>query len=525
MLEPILIAAALVAGITGAWSPCGLSMVETLAPQGYAGRLRTSLASCLTFAAGALAGGAITFGGLSLLGAVIGPQTPVAAWVAGALALVAAVGEARGMRIVPQIRRQVPESWRRVLAVPLAAALYGVLLGLGFTTFVLSFAVWALAGVCVALGTPALGLSIGLAFGLGRAIPVIALAPAADTSWGSRIHAAMAEKPVIYRALRLADAAAMLACAALLVTAPAQADAAGVPGAPAAASQLPSLLPALVARPASDPSAGPSAVAWQVPGVGGAVRRSGREVDLPGRGPVVSASEIAWRNADSVTFAPLTTLIPSATEIASGADAFSFSADWLIWRAPRGDGGQRLLARPRGRQELKAAVLESVPPHAQLGRPSLDEDRVVYHVTSPRGSRIVMRDLITGTVEVLRQTRRALLLNPTLNGDELLHVSSSRQAQELLIGPLSGTDRPLYITTPTARRDDEHERGKLRAHTHYRFIRGRYRPVARPPRPARAPRGSTITLWTTALDPTHAYVTRLVLRGGRTSASVLRVAR
>ena len=31
------------------------------------------------------------------------------------------------------------------MPLPLAAGLYGVLLGLGFTTFILTFAVWALA--------------------------------------------------------------------------------------------------------------------------------------------------------------------------------------------------------------------------------------------------------------------------------------------------------------------------------------------------------------------------------------------
>ena len=53
MLIALVAAAALVAGLTGSWSPCGFSMVETLAPQGYAGRLRTTLAACLTFTAGA----------------------------------------------------------------------------------------------------------------------------------------------------------------------------------------------------------------------------------------------------------------------------------------------------------------------------------------------------------------------------------------------------------------------------------------------------------------------------------------
>ena len=127
MLTEIVIAAAVVAGVTGAWSPCGFSMVETLAPQGYAGRLRTSAIACATFAAGALAGGVVTFGGLALLGGELGANAPLGA---AAIALSAAALEARGARILPQVRRQVPESWRRVMPVWLAAGLYGVLLGL-----------------------------------------------------------------------------------------------------------------------------------------------------------------------------------------------------------------------------------------------------------------------------------------------------------------------------------------------------------------------------------------------------------
>jgi hypothetical protein len=216
MLTACLVAAALVAGVTGAWSPCGLSMVDTLAPQGYARRLRTCVAACVTFALGALAGGALTFGGLALAGAALGAGGHAAAGAAAVVAVAAAVAEARGLRIAPQIRRQVPEAWRRVLPVPLAAAGYGVLLGLGFTTFVLSFAVWALAGVSVALGDPALGLAIGLAFGAGRALPVIALAPFAATERGGAITAAMCERPSILLGLRRVDAVAMAACALAL---------------------------------------------------------------------------------------------------------------------------------------------------------------------------------------------------------------------------------------------------------------------------------------------------------------------
>jgi hypothetical protein len=213
VIEIVLVVAAAAAGITGAWSPCGFSMVETLAPRGYAGRMRVTVAACATFAVGSLAGGAITFGGLALLGEALGAGGTAALAVAAVVAVAAAVGEARGARIVPQVRRQVPESWRRRMPVPLAAGLYGVLLGLGFTTFILTFAVWALAGVSVALGDPALGLAIGLAFGAGRLLPVVVLAPAG----GGALHAAMTERPQILRSLRAVDAVAMAACAVALV--------------------------------------------------------------------------------------------------------------------------------------------------------------------------------------------------------------------------------------------------------------------------------------------------------------------
>ena len=178
-LELSLAGAALLIGLTGAWSPCGFSMVETiglcrgrrqapdddrrlrhLRPGRRAGRHRHLRRCCPRWAS-----------------VVHGVGGRAAYLVAAAIAVAAAVAEARGTRIVPQIRRQLPERWRWTMPMPLAAALYGVLLGLGFTTFVLSFGVWALAGISLALGDPAAGLVIGAAFGVGRAIPVVVVAP------------------------------------------------------------------------------------------------------------------------------------------------------------------------------------------------------------------------------------------------------------------------------------------------------------------------------------------------------------
>ena len=207
---------ALVAGMTGAWSPCGFSMIDTLGQGGRGGR--ATWLACATFTVGAVAGGVVTFGALSLLGdALHTGGTGLALGAAVLVAALAAAGEWAGVRVVPQIRRQVPERWRRVMPLPLVGALYGLLLGLGFTTFVLTLAVWALAGIAVALGSPVAGLVIGVAFGLGRAIPVVAMAPRLAGT-GGRMLGSMLERPILLRRARLADGA-LLTCLALVLLA------------------------------------------------------------------------------------------------------------------------------------------------------------------------------------------------------------------------------------------------------------------------------------------------------------------
>jgi hypothetical protein len=501
MLTWVLAAAALAAGVTGAWSPCGFSMVETLAPAGYAGRLRTTLVACLTFTLGALAGGVLTFGGLAKLGQALGSGGTGAAVVAAAIAVAAAIGEARGVRIVPQIRRQVPESWRRVLPVPLAAGLYGVLLGLGFTTFILTFAVWALAAVSVALGDPAIGATLGLAFGVGRALPVIALAPVADGDRGNAAHAAMAERPAILRGLRAADAVALLVCAAVIGVAPAQA-------APRAS---------VAAASASGPAADAAMFAFQRPGGVGYLRRAGSTLALPGRDPALAAGLVGWRDRARIVLADPATRAPVARYDSPGGGAFAFSDQWVVWLV----GTTQLVAEPRN-GAAAPRVVATARGSEQLGRPALAGQSLVFHRAGRKGSQIRLLDLGTGRERVLRSERLALLLNPSFDGRDLLYVRSTYTRQELRLGPPgrrpATRDRVLYSTTPTARRDDDHDKGRHRHHEGY--------PGGHPPPlPARPPAGITDTLWTTALGPSTAYVTRLRLRGGTTTATVFSVPR
>ena len=368
-------------------------MVETLAPAGYAGRLRTTAIACVTFAAGALAGGVLTFGGLALLGNGLGAGAPL---LAAVLALAAAAGEARDLKIVPQVRRQVPESWRRVMPVPLAAGLYGVLLGLGFTTFILSFAVWALAGIAVALGDPALGLAIGLGFGAGRALPVIALAPYG----GGALHAAMAEKPRILRSLRVLDALALALVAATLFAAPASAAI------------------RVTAIGFSDPSLDGPTIALHRPGGAGELRGPAGIQPVPGNHPAVGGGLSAWIDGQNVVVNGIA-VIP-----APGADAIAVSAQWIVWRA--GPAFYAASLTPGSGFTSGQVVTGNV------GRPALSGNLLVFDVDG----RIESLDLATGVRTMLRREARAQLRGPSLLGLSLGYVKATNRRQQVLLGPL-----------------------------------------------------------------------------------------
>ncbi len=412
ILEVSLVAAAVLIGLTGAWSPCGFSMVETVGIAGDGGRRWTTVAACATFLPGAVVGGVVTFGSLAALGeAIHGAGGRLAYVLAAAIAIAAAAAEARGLRIVPQIRRQLPEAWRWTMPLPVASALYGILLGLGFTTFVLSFGVWALAGISVALGDPEAGLLIGAAFGIGRALPVLVVAPAVDTRAGIRCVELMAERPAVYRAFRLGDALTLGLVAAVLAATTATAARTDV-------------------RDAYDPSASGRTLAFQRADRDGAVRFRGQVNPLPGRDPAAGGPYLAVIAGDEIQLLNRVSREPIATFPAANAESLAISRGWLVWLVAEG-ARYKLRARriddPANPGKVKGIASVSRP--TQLGHPSLDGGRLVYSVSKRRANSIKRRNLSSARSRTVLRSRTDELLNPSVHGKRLVYVRVDRARQ------------------------------------------------------------------------------------------------
>jgi hypothetical protein len=464
-VEASLALAALAIGATGAWSPCGFSMVETIGLAGDRGRRLTTIASCAAFVPGAVAGGVATFGLLSAIGGLVhGTAGHTAYLVAAAVAVVTAVAEARGVRIAPQIRRQLPEGWRWRMPLPLAACLYGVLLGLGFTTFVLSFGVWALGGISLALGDPGTGLVIGAAFGVGRALPVVVLAPVVDRPFGRRCISAMAERPGLYRLLRFGDAVALGLAAVVLATATAAAE-------------------RLEVAHGADPSVAGKALAFQKQNRAGVLRFGGSAHALPGTDPALGEGLGAAISGSQIRIFNRFSLQVIATLPAFHPQAVALTPAWLVYLSL--DHGRYAL-RARSIEDPtnpgKARVIVGASSPAAIGRPSIAKGRVVFTVSKRRTNAIRLVHLGSGKGRTVVRSRKSQLLNPSLLGKRLVYVRVVRGGQ----GPLATSPRPVHQTLLLRR--VKGGGGNKRIHRR---------------------RGDSRRLWTTSLGTRRAFVTLL----------------
>jgi hypothetical protein len=268
-----------------------------------------------------------------------------------------------------------------------------------------------------------------------------------------------------------------------------------------------------LAANASDPSVDGTLLAWHEAGQPGVLVRDGQQTRLAGFHPALGQGRVAVTTGSTIEVSSTTGDGFAASIPAPGADAVAVSASWVVWRVREGDG-----------DVIYAVALQTdAAPHEvmrapELGRPALQGGRAAFHLIG-RTSRIVVADLASGRAGTARQERRALLLNPSLQGGRLLYVRAIYSRQELRLGPVTRRaprkDRRLWSTVPTGRRDVGHEPGDV----HKRH--GQPHKLWKRPAP-----GVSGTLWTTALGEDAAYVTRLRQVSGRALAyEIVRVPR
>jgi hypothetical protein len=264
---------------------------------------------------------------------------------------------------------------------------------------------------------------------------------------------------------------------------------------------------------ASDPTADGPLVAWHEPGSLGLLVQDGYAARVGGTHPALGGGRLAVLRDGLIDVRQTSGPAFAATVPAPGADTLAVSEAWVAWRVREGER-DAIYAAP-----LAGGAAVTVMHATELGRPALDGDRLAFHAAGRSGGRILLAELGRGRTVTVRRERRALLLNPSLLGGQLLYVRAVYSRQELRVGPASRRtprrDRRIWSTVPTGRRDAGHEPGDR----HQRH--GHPHKLWRRPRP-----GVSATLWTTALAEDAAYVTRLRQAAGKPLyAEILRVGR
>ena len=284
MATGLVVAALVVAvasGLRGTWSPCGLSMLSSITPFSERARGYRYATTCAWFVAGSVVGGA-ALGGAAALGAlavsplVAGPAAPwlLAAGVVAALVCAASDAGVGPVRL-PTLPRQVDEAWLDTYRRWIYAAGFGVQIGAGFTTYVMTAANYLVVALAVLAGSPAWALATGLVFGVTRGLVVTVGAWATTPARLRDLHRTLerwaAPSLRVVVGLQVAVAAGLAAVAGgplwgAVVLAVCSAVAAGTllrrrpartaPAAPAVAVRTPADAPVGPARLGADPSCG-----------------------------------------------------------------------------------------------------------------------------------------------------------------------------------------------------------------------------------------------------------------------------
>src|SRR5690606_25121467 len=182
---------------------------------------------------------------------------------------------------------------------------------------------------------------------------------------------------------------------------------------------------------AADPSAAGAELAWDVPGGPVVLRTGAGDTPFPAEAIAIGGSQSAVIVGDDVVVALRATGAPYLRFTAPGADALAVSDGWVAVRRHSG-AGDRIEAVALG--DGSRRTVATAPAPAQLGRPALDGDRLVFHVAGRRTSRIDEVDLASGRRRALRRGHQLRqVTNPSLRGDRLLYVETTPYRQALVL--------------------------------------------------------------------------------------------
>ena len=175
-------AVAVVAAVRGMWSPCGLSMLTSLNPVSEAARGNRYWVTALWYLAGAIVGGGLLGAGCAIAAFGYGRLHPpgVVSWTIALVAgLIAFASDAAVYgHSLPDHPRQVDERWLVKYRRWVYAGGYGVQIGTGFATYIMTAAVYLVAVLAVLTGSAVQALSVAVIFGSVRGLTILVAAPA-----------------------------------------------------------------------------------------------------------------------------------------------------------------------------------------------------------------------------------------------------------------------------------------------------------------------------------------------------------
>ena len=227
----LLIAA--VAGARGTWSPCGLSMISAINPLSERSRGNRYFLTAAWFIAGSVLGGLVLGSASGVLALALQPlagQRTAALALAALACLVALAADRRvaGFQL-PLHPRQVNELWLTRYRRWLYAAGFGLQIGVGFATYIMTAATYLVVVLAALTGSPALAVAAGAVFGLVRGLAVLLSARCRSAQALRRLHlrlstlepaslrAAMATEALVAGGLGYAAAGVIGGAAALLL--------------------------------------------------------------------------------------------------------------------------------------------------------------------------------------------------------------------------------------------------------------------------------------------------------------------